>query len=176
MSEQNNLKELISQADLKIRIKEIAKEISLDYQNDSVVFVIVLSGGFIFGSDLIRSVDLECEVDFVKVSSYKGTLPNNDIKLEKDLSINVAGKNVIIVEDIIDTGNTIKYLVKLIESCEPKSLKVATLLLKPDVAIVDCSIDWVGFEIDPEFVVGFGLDYDQKLRNLNAIYKLGGVS
>ena len=134
---------------------------------------IVLSGGFIFGSDLIRSVDLECEVDFVKVSSYKGTLPNNDIKLEKDLSINVAGKNVIIVEDIIDTGNTIKYLVKLIESCEPKSLKVATLLLKPDVAIVDCSIDWVGFEIDPEFVVGFGLDYDQKLRNLNAIYKLG---
>ena len=141
-----------------------------------MVFVIVLSGGFIFGSDLIRSVDLECEVDFVKVSSYKGTLPNNDIKLEKDLSINVAGKNVIIVEDIIDTGNTIKYLVKLIESCEPKSLKVATLLLKPDVAIVDCSIDWVGFEIDPEFVVGFGLDYDQKLRNLNAIYKLGGVS
>jgi len=176
MSEQNNLKELISQADLRIRIKEIAKEISLDYQNDSVVFVIVLNGGFIFGSDLIRSVDLECEVDFVKVSSYKGTLPNNDIKLEKDLSINVAGKNVIIVEDIIDTGNTIKYLVKLIESCEPKSLKVATLLLKPDVAIVDCSIDWVGFEIDPEFVVGFGLDYDQKLRNLNAIYKLGGVS
>ena len=176
MSEQNNLKELISQADLRIRIKEIAKEISLDYQNDSVVFVIVLSGGCIFGSDLIRSVDLECEVDFVKVSSYKGTLPKNDIKLEKDLSINVAGKNVIIVEDIIDTGNTIKYLVKLIESCEPKSLKVATLLLKPDVAIVDCSIDWVGFEIDPEFVVGFGLDYDQKLRNLNAIYKLGGVS
>lgn len=176
MSEQNNLKELISQADLRIRIKEIAKEISLDYQNDTVVFVIVLNGGFIFGSDLIRSVDLECEVDFVKVSSYKGTLPNNDIKLEKDLSINVAGKNVIIVEDIIDTGNTIKYLVKLIESCEPKSLKVATLLLKPDVAIVDCSIDWVGFEIDPEFVVGFGLDYDQKLRNLNAIYKLGGVS
>ena len=176
MSEQNNLKELISQADLRIRIKEIAKEISLDYQNDSVVFVIVLNGGFIFGSDLIRSVDLECEVDFVKVSSYKGTLPNNDIKLEKDLSINVTGKNVIIVEDIIDTGNTIKYLVKLIESCEPKSLKVATLLLKPDVAIVDCSIDWVGFEIDPEFVVGFGLDYDQKLRNLNAIYKLGGVS
>ena len=102
MSEQNNLKELISQADLRIRIKEIAKEISLDYQNDSVVFVIVLSGGFIFGSDLIRSVDLECEVDFVKVSSYKGTLPNNDIKLEKDLSINVTGKNVIIVEDIID--------------------------------------------------------------------------
>ena len=176
MSEQNNLKELISQADLRIRIKEIAKEISLDYQNDSVVFVIVLNGGFIFGSDLIRSVDLECEVDFIKVSSYKGTLPNNDIKLEKDLSINVAGKNVIIVEDIIDTGNTITYLVKLIDSCEPKSLKVATLLLKPDVAIVDCSIDWVGFEIDPEFVVGFGLDYDQKLRNLNAIYKLGGVS
>ena len=103
-------------------------------------------------------------------------MPNNDIKLEKDLSINVAGKNVIIVEDIIDTGNTIKYLVKLIESYEPKSLKVATLLLKPDVAIVDCSIDWIGFEIDPEFVVGFGLDYDQKLRNLNAIYKLGGVS
>ena len=110
MSEQNNLKELISQADLRIRIKEIAKEISLDYHNDSVVFVIVLSGGFIFGSDLIRSVDLECEVDFVKVSSYRGILPNNDIKLEKDLSINVAGKNVIIVEDIIDTGNTIKYL------------------------------------------------------------------
>ena len=157
-------------------LRKKCEEISLDYQNDSVVFVIVLNGGFIFGSDLIRSVDLECELDFVKVSSYKGTLPNNDIKLEKDLSINVAGKNVIIVEDIIDTGNTIKYLVKLIESFEPKSLKVATLLLKPDVAIVDCNIDWVGFEIDPEFVVGFGLDYDQKLRNLNAIYKLGGVS
>jgi hypoxanthine phosphoribosyltransferase len=130
MSEQNKLKELISQADLKNRIKEIAKEISLDYQNDSVVFVIVLNGGFIFGSDLIRSVDLECEVDFVKVSSYKGTLPNNDIKLEKDLSINVAGKNVIIVEDIIDTGNTIKYLVKLIESYLIHLLKLVIRMQK----------------------------------------------
>ena len=119
---------------------------------------------------------MDCEVDFIKVSSYNGRDPQTDIELEKDLSIDIAGKNVVIIEDIIDTGNTINYLIKLIERHNPKLIKVATLLLKPETAISKTNIDWVGFKIETDFVVGFGLDYDQKFRNLNGIYKLGGVN
>ena len=176
MGEHKNLKELISSSEIDVKIKDIANDISLYFNNESVVFVIVLNGGFIFGSELTKSVDLDCEVDFIKVSSYNGRDPQTNIELEKDLSIDIAGKNVVIIEDIIDTGNTINYLIKLIERYNPKLIKVATLLLKPETAISKTNIDWVGFKIETDFVVGFGLDYDQKFRNLNGIYKLGGVN
>lgn len=176
MTESTNLKELISKEELDSRVLQIASEISENYKTEPVLFIIVLNGSFIFASDLIRAMEIDCEVDFIKVASYAGDQSTGKIKFEKDLSSDISGKNVIIIEDIIDSGITINFLKKLIENKNPKSLKIATLLLKPEVAKLNFEIDWVGFEISPEFVVGYGLDYKQKLRNLNAVYRLGGVN
>ena len=176
MTDSTNLKELISKEELASRVLEIASEISENYKTEPVLFIIVLNGSFIFASDLIRAMEIDCEVDFIKVASYTGDQSTGKIKFEKDLSSDISGKNVIIIEDIIDSGITINFLKQLIENKNPKSLKIATLLLKPEVAKLNFEIDWVGFEISPEFVVGYGLDYNQKLRNLNAVYRLGGVN
>ena len=120
-------------------------------------------------------MSIDCKLDFIKVSSYTGTKSAGKVKLEKDLSLDVNGKNIIIIEDIVDTGLTVKYLKKHIIMKNPKSIRIASLLLKPDKSKLPFNIDWVGFEISTEFVVGYGLDYNQELRNLNAIYKLGDV-
>ncbi|MEC7872294.1 MAG: hypoxanthine phosphoribosyltransferase [Candidatus Neomarinimicrobiota bacterium] len=176
MTDSTNLKELISKEELASRVLQIASEISESYKTEPVLFIIVLNGSFIFASDLIRAMEIDCEVDFIKVASYTGDQSTGKIKFEKDLSSDISGKNVIIIEDIIDSGITINFLKQLIENKNPKSLKIATLLLKPEVAKLNFEIDWVGFEISPEFVVGYGLDYNQKLRNLNAVYRLGGVN
>ncbi len=176
MTDSTNLKELISKEELASRVLQIASEISENYKTEPVLFIIVLNGSFIFASDLIRAMEIDCEVDFIKVASYVGDKSTGNIKFEKDLSSDISGKNVIIIEDIIDSGITINFLKQLIENKNPKSLKIATLLLKPEVAKLNFEIDWVGFEISPEFVVGYGLDYNQKLRNLNAVYRLGGVN
>ena len=176
MIERENLKEVISKEDLSSRIAAIGAEISSAYYLESVVFIVVLNGGFIFASDLIRAIDIECEVDFIKVTSYSGMKSEGKINFEKDISTEITGKNIIIVEDIIDSGNTINFVKEFIDNKNPKSLKIATLLLKPKIAKLGFKIDWVGFEISPEFVVGYGLDYNQKLRNLNAVYRLGGVN
>jgi len=176
MTDSTNLKELISKEELASRVLQIASEISENYKTEPVLFIIVLNGSFIFASDLIRAMEIDCEVDFIKVASYAGDQSTGKIKFEKDLSSDISGKNVIIIEDIIDSGITINFLKQLIENKNPKSLKIATLLLKPEVAKLNFEIDWVGFEISPEFVVGYGLDYNQKLRNLNAVYRLGGVN
>ncbi|MBH51009.1 MAG: hypoxanthine phosphoribosyltransferase [Candidatus Neomarinimicrobiota bacterium] len=176
MTDSTNLKELISKEELASRVLQIASEISENYKTEPVLFIIVLNGSFIFASDLIRAMEIDCEVDFIKVASYTGDQSTGKIKFEKDLSSDISGKNVIIIEDIIDSGITINFLKQLIENKNPKSLKIATLLLKPEVAKLNFEIDWVGFEISPEFVVGYGLDYNQKLRNLNAVYRLGGVN
>ncbi len=174
MIESKKLIELISKEEIDSRVIEIASQISEKYKAEPVIFIVVLNGSFIFASDLIRSTEIECEVDFIKVASYNGKQSTGKIKFEKDLSSDISGKNVIIVEDIIDSGITINFLKEVIEKKNPKSLKIATLLLKPGVAKLNFEIDWVGFEISPEFVVGYGLDYNQKLRNLNAVYRLGG--
>ena len=176
MIESKKLIELISKEEIDSRVIEIASQISEKYKAEPVIFIVVLNGSFIFASDLIRSTEIDCEVDFIKVASYNGKQSTGKIKFEKDLSSDISGKNVIIVEDIIDSGITINFLKEVIEKKNPKSLKIATLLLKPGVAKLNFEIDWVGFEISPEFVVGYGLDYNQKLRNLNAVYRLGGVN
>lgn len=176
MIESKKLIELISKEEIDSRVIEIASQISEKYKAEPVIFIVVLNGSFIFASDLIRSTEIECEVDFIKVASYNGKQSTGKIKFEKDLSSDISGKNVIIVEDIIDSGITINFIKEVIEKKNPKSLKIATLLLKPGVAKLNFEIDWVGFEISPEFVVGYGLDYNQKLRNLNAVYRLGGVN
>jgi len=176
MIESKKLIELISKEEIDSRVIEIASQISEKYKAEPVIFIVVLNGSFIFASDLIRSTEIDCEVDFIKVASYNGKQSTGKIKFEKDLSSDISGKNVIIIEDIIDSGITINFLKEVIEKKNPKSLKIVTLLLKPEVAKLNFELDWVGFEISPEFVVGYGLDYNQKLRNLNAVYRLGGVN
>ena len=176
MIESKKLIELISKEEIDSRVIEVASQISEKYKAEPVIFIVVLNGSFIFASDLIRSTEIDCEVDFIKVASYNGKQSTGKIKFEKDLSSDISGKNVIILEDIIDSGITINFIIEVIEKKNPKSLKIATLLLKPEVAKLNFEIDWVGFEISPEFVVGYGLDYNQKLRNLNAVYRLGGVN
>ena len=169
-----NLKECISEEQILSRIKDIAFEISKKYENNTPILICVLKGSFIFAADLIREIEIDCEIDFIQISSYSGKSSSQEIKLKKDISVNIKNRDIIIIEDIIDTGITINFLKKWIGKLEPKSTAIATLLMKPQLENIDFKIDWVGFEIAPEFVVGYGLDFDQKLRNLRGIYILGG--
>jgi len=125
-----------------------------------------------FMADLLRSISIDCEMDFIKVRSYVGKKSSGTIQLIKDISADVTNRHVILVEDIIDSGHTIQFLMERVNSASPKSVSIATFLIKPDMAKIDFAVDFIGFEIPPEFVVGYGLDYDQKLRHLNGVYSI----
>ncbi len=165
-----NLKKLLSQQNIKDCVEAMGKKISAQYSNSNPIFIGVLNGSFIFMADLLRSVTIDCEVDFIKVRSYSGKKSSGTIKLLKDISCDIKGRDVIIVEDIIDTGLSIKFLYERIMGAHPKSVAVATLLHKPGKAKLDFSIDFIGFEIPHKFVVGYGLDFNQKMRHLDEIY------
>lgn len=155
------------------RIKELAAKINEEYTGKVPIFIGVLNGSFIFFADLIREITIECEVDFLKLSSYGDEkISSGDVVLLKDLNCQVEGRDIIIVEDIVDSGLSIEFIKNLIIRANPSSFKVVTLLLKKSVAKIDFTIDYVGFEIPPEFVIGYGLDYAQKVRNLRSIYRL----
>ena len=166
------LTELISENQIQDKVKEIAADISQKYSGEAPILIGILNGSFIFCADLIRELDIDCEIDFIKVSSYMGTESVGTVKLRKDISADITNRHVIIVEDIIDSGITIKFIKDRMLEAGPKSVAIVTLLMKPDIAKLDFKIDWVGFEIPPQFVVGYGLDYDQLYRNLKAIYCL----
>ncbi|MCB0412242.1 MAG: hypoxanthine phosphoribosyltransferase [Bdellovibrionales bacterium] len=157
---------LISEAEISKRVKEMAKEITEDLKDQRLMVVGVLKGSFMFYSDLIRELDLELICDFCSVSSYQGAKSSGEVRLTMDLSHSVHGQNVLIIEDIVDTGLTMQFLQNHIASRNPKSLRTAGLLLKPDAMKVDCKVDYVGFQIANDFVVGYGLDYENKYRNL----------
>jgi hypoxanthine phosphoribosyltransferase len=158
---------------IKKRIKELAHQINSDYNDKIPIFIGVLNGAFIFLSDLIREISINCEIDFLKLSSYGDQkITSGQVKLLKELNCNVKGRHVIIVEDIVDTGLSIKFINSLIKKGKPKSVKIATLLYKKGISKLDFKVDYVGFEIDDKFVVGYGLDFAQKYRNLKAIYVL----
>ncbi len=164
---------LISEDQIKRRVKELARKISDDYRNKCPILIGVLNGAFIFLSDLIREMDIDCEVDFVKISSYGGgRVSKGQIKTKKQFDSHVDGRHVLIVEDIADSGRSIKFLEKMFEGTQPASLKFISLLLKEGNAVVDFKIDYVGFTIPIKFVVGYGLDFDQKYRNLRSIYAI----
>ncbi len=163
---------LISEKDIQSRIKEIAVDLSTKFNDEIPILIGVLNGSFIFLSDLMRKMTIDCEMDFIKLSSYAGTESVGTVTLLKDISADITGRHVIIVEDIIDSGLTIKFLRDRLQGALPKSVTIVTLLLKPEVANLDFKVDYVGFEIPPEFVVGFGLDYNQKLRHLPEIYRI----
>ena len=163
---------LISKEEIQTRITDIAKDISNKFRDEVPILIGVLNGSFIFISDLMRKLTIDCEMDFIKMSSYAGKESVGTVTLLKDISANITGRHVIIVEDIIDSGLTIKFLHDRLQGALPKSVTIVTLLLKPEIANLDFKVDYVGFEIPPEFVVGYGLDYNQKLRHLPEIYRL----
>ena len=162
-----NIKVLISEADVDKKIEEIGRAISERYAGKTVHLICVLKGGAFFMCELAKRITVPVSMDFMAVSSYgSGTTSSGSIKMIKDLDESIEGKEVIIVEDIIDSGRTLDKLMELLQTRNPKSLAVCTLLDKPDRRVVDVKVDYTCFNIPDEFVVGYGLDYDQKYRNL----------
>jgi len=160
---------MISEADVKQRIDEMAKEIVKHYKSlqDELVLVGLLKGSFIFMADLCRKIDIPHEVDFMTVSSYgNGMTSTRDVKIIKDLDEDIRGKHVLIVEDIIDSGNTLKKVREILELRGPKSVAICTLLDKPSRREVEVPVEWTGYTIQDEFVVGYGIDYAQQYRHL----------
>ncbi len=149
-------------------VSSLGKQISEDYKGKNLLLVSVLKGSVIFMADLMRAITVPCEIDFMCVSSYQnGTKSSGVVKIIKDLDINLEGKDVLIVEDILDSGRTLSYLKTIIEGRNPSSIKICTLLDKPERRVVpDLVADYSGAEVPDEFVVGYGLDYDEKYRNL----------
>lgn len=160
------IKTLLTREEVEKRIKELAKEIEKDYCGKDLLVIGLLKGSIMFMSDLIKEMDLLVMIDFMSVSSYSGTTSTGVINVLKDTDISVKDKDVLIVEDIIDTGLTLSHVKKLLEDRGAKSLKICTLLDKPSRRTIEMKGDYVGFEIPDEFVVGYGLDYDQHHRNL----------
>ena len=158
---------LISKEKIADRVKELAKTINKEFDGEEVVLIGLLRGSVIFLSDLAKEIDLDAKIDFMIVSSYGNTMESSrEVKIIKDLEEYIEGKNVIIVEDIIDTGYTLQKVVETLKLRNPKELKICTLLDKPERREVEIPVDYVGFQIPDEFVVGYGIDYAQKHRNL----------
>lgn len=160
---------MISETEIQKRVAEIGKDITAKFKNDKdpLVVISVLKGSFVFYSDLIRNIELDFGCEFLGVASYhNSTKSSGEVKVTLDLAVPIEGKNVVIVEDIVDTGLTMQYLLTYLKSRGPKSITTATLLHKPDAAQVKCPLDYVGFKIGNEFVVGYGLDYQGYFRNL----------
>lgn len=162
---------LISRQQIEQRVRELGERITRDYRDKNPILMIVLNGGFIFGADLLRAIDTPVEVDFIKISSYGDALHSSgEVKMKKDYDSLVGGRHIIVVEDIVDSGLSVSFLKHKFELQQPASVAFATLLHKPDNSRLDFELDYVGYEIGPEFVIGYGLDYKQNWRNLPAIY------
>lgn len=167
MLEQDIERVLFTEQELKDRVAEIAAQIDKDYAGKEPMLISVLRGSFIFMADLVRSITLPCTVDFMAVSSYgSGTTSSGQVKITKDLSESIEGRDIIVVEDILDSGNTLSYLFQLLQARHPASVRLCTLLDKPSRRTKPVAADYTGFAVDDLFVVGYGLDYAEKYRNL----------
>lgn len=157
---------LISAESIRARVEELGRQITRDYAGQEIVVVTVLKGSFIFAADLVRAIDVPLAVDFLGLRSYEGTESSGVVQITSDLTKSVEGKHVLVVEDIVDTGLTMQYLLQNLETRKPASVKLASLLHKPARSKVKIPIDYLGFTIDDVFVIGYGLDFDQHYRNL----------
>ncbi len=167
MLEKNIEKVLLTKEQLEQRIKELGAEITRDYQGKELVLAAVLRGSYVFMADLTRAIDLPLTVDFMAVSSYgAGTVSSGQVEIKKDLSDPIEGKNLLIIEDILDSGNTLYYLMDVLSARHPASIRICTLLDKPERRVKPIKADYSGFVIPDAFVVGYGLDYAEKYRNL----------
>lgn len=162
----------IKREKIDARIAELGKEITRDYAEKKPVFICVLNGAFPFASDLFRAFEGDAEIDFIRLKSYEGTSTTGVVKEVLGLNRPIEGRDVIVVEDIVDTGHTIDKLVSDLKQKKPASVKIATLLFKPEALVKDVNPDYVGFAIPKKFIIGFGLDLDGLARNLNDIYVL----
>jgi hypoxanthine phosphoribosyltransferase len=158
---------LFSEEAIQKRVRELGSELTAEYGDKSPILVSILKGGFIFLADLVRAMDMHCEMDFMVVSSYEDKKESSGVvRILSDLGLNIEGRHVLIVEDIVDTGLTLDYLRELLNARNPASLGVVTLLDKVDRRLVEVPIEYTGFQVPDEFVVGYGLDYAQRYRNL----------
>jgi len=159
---------LIDEATLQRRVKELGQVISAEYQGKDLVLVCVLKGGVAFLTDLMRRLTVPHEIDFMAISSYGGqrTESSGVVRILMDLHADIAGRHVLLVEDIVDSGRTMEYLLRALQARNPASLRVCTLLNKPCRRVVDVPLDYIGFDIPDDFVLGYGLDFDEKYRNL----------
>ncbi|GEL06633.1 hypoxanthine phosphoribosyltransferase [Salisediminibacterium halotolerans] len=158
---------LLSEEQIQKRVKELAEEIERDFNNEPIVLIAVLKGSFVFAADLMRSVSGNVQVDFISVSSYGNqTETTGKVRLLKDLDTNITDENVVVVEDIVDSGLTLHFLIDHLNMHKPKALKICSLLDKPERRQVEMEIDYVGFRIPDKFIVGYGIDYAQQYRNL----------
>ncbi len=157
---------LINKARLEKRIDEMAREIERDYEGKDIVFLGILKGSVPFMWELAKRLKNNVIFEFIEVSSYKGTESTGKITLHKDIKDSIEGKDVLIIEDIVDTGRTLDFLLEHLKQKNPNSVKIATLLSKPSRRVIELNVDYIGFKVEDKFVVGYGLDYDQKLRNL----------
>ena len=162
-----NIRVMISEEDVDKRIQEIGEQISKDFAGEEVHLICVLRGGSFFMCELAKRISVPVTLDFMQVSSYGSeTKSSGVVKIVKDLDDAINGKNVIVIEDVVDSGRTLSYLLEMLKKRQPKCLKLCTLLDKPERRVVEVDVDYTGFEIPDEFVVGYGLDYAQKYRNL----------
>jgi hypoxanthine phosphoribosyltransferase len=163
----------ITRDKLHERVRELAEAINTDFRDRKPIFICVLNGAFMFFADLIRRIHIDCEVDFMKLSSYsERKISSGQVTLLKDLNCQVEDRHIVIVEDIVDTGLSIDYMKNVIAARAPASVSIVSLLHKPDCAQIHHDLEYIGFEIPPRFVIGYGLDYAQQARNLPEIYIL----
>ena len=162
----------ISKEKRKERVKEVAAEIEKDLKDKNPLFLVILNGSFVFGADLLREMNFPCEITFIRMSSYEGTSTTGEVKQVIGLRESIEGRTVVVVEDIIDTGYTMKEMLRILTEKNPEDIYVTSLFVKPDNLKVDVKIDYRCFDIDNDFIVGYGLDYDHYGRNLPDIYKV----
>ncbi|MDR0969541.1 MAG: hypoxanthine phosphoribosyltransferase [Lentimicrobiaceae bacterium] len=162
----------IPQDQIERAIKRVADEISHDLIGQNPLFLVVLNGAFMFAAELFKNLEIDCEVSFVKLSSYSGTQTTTVVRELIGLDRSLEGRNVILVEDIVDTGHTMRYTIDKLKKLNAKSVRIASMLFKPNAFQYDFEIDYVGIEIPNDFIIGYGLDYDGHARNLPDIYKI----
>lgn len=163
---------MISQEEIAQKVKETGGRISHDYENKNLILIGILKGSFIFLADLTRAISIGHQVDLVGVSSYSGTSTTGIIKFTKEPDLDLKDKDILIVEDIVDTGRTLSALLKFFKTYQPRSIKICALINKEERRDVDITVDYSCFDLEEGFIVGYGLDYDQKYRNLPAIFDL----
>ncbi|MBL7996640.1 hypoxanthine phosphoribosyltransferase [bacterium] len=170
-TDRHRFKIMISKEDIGKAVRRLGKKITKDYKNKNPILVGILNGSFLFIADLVREINTECEIDFLKIGSYGDHMQSSgSIRLDKDVSAKLTGRHVIVVEDIVDSGLSITFIKQHIEKMKPSSIRFVTLLLKKEKAKTDFPVHYVGFDIGNDFVIGYGLDYAQRFRHLKDIY------
>jgi len=162
----------ISEAQIKERVRELGQQVSRDFEGKNPLLLAVLNGSFIFAADLMRAITIPCEISFVKLASYQGVTSTGKVREVLGINEDLAGRHVVIVEDIVESGRTMKRMIESLGTRHPASISVCTLFVKPDKMLEDIHIDYAAFSIPNDFIVGYGLDYDQQGRGLKEIYTL----